>query len=110
MRKAIIVGAILTVVLVCIISASTILFLQGSSYGKVTVVEGQISSVKFDDKSYTFAKDGKSLYVFAFAAELSETGIYIPVKGSIYHYMGIEIIVDEVEADWFVLLVKPEWG
>lgn len=105
LKKAIIVGAILTVVLVCII-----LFFQGSSYGKVTVVEGQISSVNFDDKSYTFFKDGKSLYVFAFAAELSETGIYIPVKGSIYHYMGIEIIVDEVEADWFVLLVKPEWG
>jgi len=106
LKKAIITGVVLTVIVACILNASTIVsFFQGSAYTKVTVVEGQVSAVDFDDKRYTFVKDGKYLFV----SSLADMATYTPSEGAVYHWAGIEIKVSEVYQDWFVLLVKPEW-
>jgi len=114
LKKAIIIGAILSAVLVCILTASTIIsFFQGSSYRKVIVLEGQVSIENFGSenspKTITFTKDGKYLYVMA-GLGLQDMKTYEPVKAAVYHENGFEIVVSEVHEDWLVLLVKPEWG
>lgn len=113
LKKAIIIGAILSAVLICILNASTIIsFFQGS-YRKVIVSEGQVSTENFGSenspKTITFTKDGKHLYVMA-GLELQDMKTYEPVKAAVYHENGFEIVVSEVHEDWLVLLVKPEWN
>jgi hypothetical protein len=108
MRKKIAVLSLIVIVAaICILNAQTILsFLSPSPYKKVTVVEGQITIVDFDDKSYNLWKEGKNLYV---GAQFNLPATYTPSQGAVYHWHGIEIVVSEIYEDWFVLFVKPEW-
>jgi hypothetical protein len=113
LKKAIIIGAILSAVLICILNASTIIsFFQGS-YRKVIVSEGQVSVENFGSenspKTISFWKEGKYLYVMA-GLQLQDMKTYQPVNGAVYHVNGFEVVVSEVREDWLVLLVKPEWN
>ena len=94
-----------------VLNASAIFFFfQG--YRKVIVTEGQVSLENYGSDSsprtISFMKEGKYLYVYA-GLGLDDSRIYTPAKDVIYHLNGFEIVVSEVQSDWFILFVKPEW-
>jgi hypothetical protein len=113
LKKAIALSVVLSVIILIILNASSIIsFFQGSPYRRVVVSEGQLSVENFGSESspkpINFIKEGVYLYVTA-GLTLEDMKTYVPTKGDTYHINGFDIIVSEVHSDWFLLLVKPEW-
>lgn len=84
-------------------------FIQQSSYTKVTVVEGQVAEVEFDDNEYVFVIMGETSDRFLVITPLGEAKLFDIVEDAVYSDLGIEIVVSEVHSDYIVLLVKPEY-
>lgn len=80
--------------------------MQQSSYTKVTVVEGQVARVEFEDNVYAFAYMHEQ---FVIITPLAGFRYYDVVEGAVYSDLGIEIVVSEVHSDYIVLLLKPKY-
>lgn len=104
--KSVVLGVLIGLVVGLIIPINLLSLFSQSSYRKITLAEGQVATVEFDQNTYGFTKEGDFIYVVS--GTLKQTTLSA-TEGSVYKVFGIEIVVSEVHVDYVVLLVKPTY-
>ena len=114
-----IVGIALMVVIVAGVllwqSSAIVAFFQGFSFGSsehttISLVAGQYITYRLEDSTYVFSyrlTPADQTNLFYVVKDVQQTGSYPATPGTVYHDLGLEIIVSSVTPDLAILRVKP---